>query len=42
MWHELVDFVPQTAVLVMVSTLYDEAEYLRDYETFKREVATRP
>jgi dTDP-4-dehydrorhamnose 3,5-epimerase-like enzyme len=41
-WHELVDFAPQTAVLVMASTLYDEAEYLRDYETFKREVATRP
>lgn len=41
-WHELLGFAPQTAVLVMASTLYDEAEYLRDYETFKREVATRP
>ena len=40
-WHELVDFAPQTAVLVMASTLYDEAEYLRDYETFQREAAAR-
>jgi len=37
-WHELTDFAPGTAVLVIASTLYDEAEYLRDYEVFKREV----
>jgi hypothetical protein len=30
-WHELTDFTPQAAVLVIASTLYDEAEYLRDY-----------
>lgn len=41
-WHELVDFAPQTVVLVIASTLYDEAEYLRDYETFQREAAARP
>ena len=40
-WHELTDFTPQAAVLVIASTLYDEAEYLRDYEVFKREAATR-
>lgn len=40
-WHELTDFAPQTAILVIASTLYDEAEYLRDYETFKREAAAR-
>ena len=38
-WHELTGFVPQTAVMVVASSLYDEAEYLRDYEVFKREVA---
>ena len=38
-WHELTDFAPQTAVMVVASSLYDEAEYLRDYEVFKREVA---
>ena len=40
-WHELTDFAPQTAVMVIASTLFDEAEYLRDYETFKREVSER-
>jgi len=38
-WHELTSFAPQTAVMVIASSLYDEAEYLRDYEVFKREVA---
>jgi hypothetical protein len=37
-WHELTDFAPHTAVMVIASSLYDEAEYLRDYEVFKREV----
>ncbi|MFO1160671.1 MAG: FdtA/QdtA family cupin domain-containing protein [Reyranellaceae bacterium] len=40
-WHELVDFAPETAVLVAASTLYDEAEYLRDYDTFRREAMAR-
>jgi hypothetical protein len=41
-WHELTDFTPHAAVLVIASTLYDEAEYLRDYEVFRREVRARP
>ena len=41
MWHELTDFAPGTAVLVAASSLYDEAEYLRDYDTFKRELPKR-
>jgi hypothetical protein len=41
-WHELTDFAEGAVVLVMASSLYDEAEYLRDYEVFKREVETRP
>ena len=40
-WHELTDFAPQTAVMVIASTLFEEAEYLRDYETFKREATER-
>jgi dTDP-4-dehydrorhamnose 3,5-epimerase-like enzyme len=40
-WHELTDFTPQAVILVIASTLYDEAEYLRDYETFKRVSAGR-
>jgi hypothetical protein len=39
-WHELTDFAPQTAVMVIASSLYDEAEYLRDYDVFKREVGS--
>lgn len=37
-WHELTDFASGTVVLVIASTLYDEAEYLRDYDVFRREV----
>ena len=37
-WHELTDFTPGSAILVVASTLFDETEYLRDYETFKREL----
>ena len=40
-WHELTDFAPQTAVMIIASSLYDEAEYLRDYDVFKREVVER-
>lgn len=38
-WHELTDFAPQTTILVVASTHYDEGEYLRDYEAFRREAA---
>ena len=37
-WHELTDFAPDSAILVVASTLFDETEYLRDYQTFKREL----
>ena len=40
-WHELTDFAPQTVILVIASTVYDEAEYLRDYDTFLREATAR-
>jgi WxcM-like, C-terminal len=40
-WHELTDFSPDSAVLVLASTPYDESEYLRDYDTFKREALAR-
>ena len=32
------DFAPGTVVMVIASTAYEEAEYLRNYEVFKREV----
>jgi hypothetical protein len=40
-WHELTDFSAGSAILVIASTLYDDAEYLRDYEIFRREAAAR-
>ena len=40
-WHELTDFAAGTAIMIIASSLYDEAEYLRDYDTFRREVAER-
>ena len=41
-WHELTDFSPDAAILVIASTLYEDAEYLRDYEAFKHEAMSRP
>jgi hypothetical protein len=40
-WHELTDFAPQTAIMVVASSLYEEGEYLRDYDVFQREVVER-
>jgi hypothetical protein len=40
-WHELVDFAAGTVVLALASGLYDEADYIRDYATFRNEVASR-
>jgi hypothetical protein len=36
-WHELTDFAPGTVIVVLASTPYDEADYLRDYDVFRRE-----
>jgi len=40
-WHDLFDFSPGCAILVAASTLYDESEYVRDYDTFLRESKAR-
>ena len=37
-WYELTDFVPGTVIVVLASTAFDAAEYVRDYEVFQREV----
>jgi dTDP-4-dehydrorhamnose 3,5-epimerase-like enzyme len=39
-WHELTDFAPQTAIMVIASSLYEEAEYLRDYDVFRHELGS--
>lgn len=38
-WHDLYQFEPASVVLVVASTRYDEAEYIRDYGVFVEEMA---
>jgi hypothetical protein len=40
-WHELLRFAPGTVVLALASAPYDEADYIRDYASFRREIAAR-
>ncbi|MGE0152189.1 MAG: FdtA/QdtA family cupin domain-containing protein [Reyranellaceae bacterium] len=40
-WHELENFAPGTVCLALASGLYDEADYIRNLDDFRREVATR-
>ncbi len=44
-WHDLTGFAPGTSYVVLASDPYDEADYLRDYDEFRREAlraATAP
>ena len=34
MWREMFDFSPDAVLLVLASELYDEKDYIRDYEEF--------
>ncbi len=34
MWREMYDFSPDAVLLVLASELYDESDYIRDYDTF--------
>ncbi|WP_297480011.1 FdtA/QdtA family cupin domain-containing protein [Thermococcus sp.] len=38
MWRELVNFSSNSVALVLASEIYDEDDYIRDYDTFKRMV----
>ncbi len=40
-WHELENFAAGSVCLVLASHRYDEADYMRDYEAFRRETARR-
>ncbi|MES2753559.1 MAG: FdtA/QdtA family cupin domain-containing protein [Pseudomonadota bacterium] len=35
-WHEMYDFAPNTAFVVLASAPYDEADYIRDRGAFER------
>jgi dTDP-4-dehydrorhamnose 3,5-epimerase-like enzyme len=37
-WHELENFAANSVCLVLTSHRYDEADYMRDYQEFRREV----
>ena len=37
-WREFTNFSPDCVVMVLASEHYDEADYIRDYEQFKREI----
>lgn len=34
MWREMYDFSPEAVLLVLASELYDESDYIRDYQQF--------
>ena len=34
MWREMYDFSPDAVLLVLASDIYDEADYIRDYDEF--------
>lgn len=38
MWREMFDFSPDAVLLVLASELYDEADYIRDYDEFLKTV----
>lgn len=33
-WHEMYDFSPDCVLMVLASDVYDESDYIRDYESF--------
>ena len=37
-WKDMYDFSPDSVLLVLASEHYDSAEYIRDYNTFVKEV----
>ncbi len=39
MWREMFDFSPDAVLLVLASELYDESDYIRDYDKFLEEIA---
>ena len=38
-WREFTNFSPDCVVMVLASEHYDESDYIRDYDTFLKEIA---
>ena len=36
MWREMFDFSPEAVLVVFASELYNESDYIRDYDEFKK------
>ncbi len=37
-WREFTNFSPDCVIMVLASEHYDEADYIREYETFRKEI----
>ena len=42
MWREMFDFSPDAVLMVFASEVYDEADYIRDYDEFLKFVRVHP
>ena len=42
MWREMFDFSPGAVLLVLASELYEEEDYIRDYEEFLKFIKENP
>ena len=40
-WREMKDFSPDCVLMVLADAVYDEADYIRDYDAFRAAVAAR-
>ena len=41
MWREMYDFSPDAVLMVLASQVYDEADYIRDYDEFLKFVEAK-
>ncbi len=39
-WREMHNFTPDCVLLALVSDVYDEGDYIRDYDDFKKQAAS--
>jgi len=41
-WRDIFDFSPQAVCLVLASLVYDESDYIRDFDEFKKQAGVLP
>ena len=41
MWREMYDFTPDAVLLVLASEYYDESDYIRNYDEFRKFIASK-